>query len=40
MTPLLKAMNDWGEGHIDHLDELYGEDSTTELLNAAKQNRR
>lgn len=31
MTPLLQAMNDWGEGHIDHLNELYGEDLMTEL---------
>lgn len=26
MAPLLQAMNDWGEGHITHLNELYGED--------------
>lgn len=25
MTPLLQAMNDWGIGHMAHLDELYGE---------------
>ncbi len=26
ITPLLQAMNDWGVGHIAHLNELYGED--------------
>lgn len=31
MTPLLQAMNDWGEGHLTHLIELYGEDLTAEL---------
>ncbi|QOS81854.1 helix-turn-helix transcriptional regulator [Paenibacillus sp. JNUCC31] len=31
MTPLLQAMNDWGVGHITHLNELYGEESTREL---------
>ncbi|WP_339853195.1 winged helix-turn-helix transcriptional regulator [Paenibacillus sp. FSL W7-1088] len=40
MTPSLQAMNDWGEGHIDHLNELYGEDSTTEPPERSQQNRR
>jgi hypothetical protein len=31
MPPSLQAMNDWGEGHIDHLNKLHGEDSMTEL---------
>ncbi|WP_408893311.1 winged helix-turn-helix transcriptional regulator [Paenibacillus taichungensis] len=31
MTPLLQAMNDWGEDHMDHLKELYGEDPAAEL---------
>jgi Predicted transcriptional regulators len=26
MANVLQALNDWGESHIVHLDELYGED--------------
>ena len=32
MTPLLQAMNDWGVAHIDHLNELYGEEEPTVSL--------
>ncbi|WP_181907549.1 hypothetical protein [Cohnella lupini] len=24
--PVIQAMNDWGVGHIAHLNELYGDD--------------
>lgn len=26
MTPVLQAMNDWGMAHVEHLNEIYGED--------------
>ncbi|MGO4108659.1 winged helix-turn-helix transcriptional regulator [Paenibacillus sp. YAF4_2] len=29
MTPLLQAMNDWGVAHLQHLNELYGDDRGT-----------
>jgi DNA-binding HxlR family transcriptional regulator len=29
MTPLLQAMNDWGVAHLQHLNELYGDDRDT-----------
>jgi DNA-binding HxlR family transcriptional regulator len=32
MAPLLQAMNDWGMVHITHLNELYGEEKSAELL--------
>ncbi|MFC5702679.1 winged helix-turn-helix transcriptional regulator [Cohnella faecalis] len=30
MTPLLQSMNDWGIAHVEHLNELYGEDRSVE----------
>jgi len=30
LTPILQAMNDWGVSHIDHLNELHGEDRAAE----------
>ncbi|MFC3802371.1 winged helix-turn-helix transcriptional regulator [Cohnella sp. GCM10012308] len=30
LTPILQAMNDWGVGHIVHLNELYGEERSAE----------
>jgi DNA-binding HxlR family transcriptional regulator len=32
MTSLLQAMNDWGVGHIAHLNELYGDDRSEEPM--------
>lgn len=32
LTPLLKTMNDWGEAHIEHLNELYGQRLPEEML--------
>lgn len=32
MTPLLQAMNDWGILHVEHLNELYGEDRSVQPL--------
>ncbi|WP_438348416.1 winged helix-turn-helix transcriptional regulator [Paenibacillus sp. FA6] len=32
MTPLLMAMNEWGVAHVEHLNELYGEERTVESL--------
>ena len=32
LTPLLKAMNDWGEAHIEHLNELYAQRQPEEML--------
>ncbi|MCA0983522.1 helix-turn-helix transcriptional regulator [Halobacillus yeomjeoni] len=26
LTPLLESMHQWGVSHIEHLDEIYGED--------------
>ncbi|MWV42797.1 transcriptional regulator [Paenibacillus sp. HJL G12] len=30
MTSVLQAMNDWGMAHVEHMNELYGEDKTVE----------
>ncbi|MEC0372225.1 winged helix-turn-helix transcriptional regulator [Paenibacillus chibensis] len=30
MTPVLQAMNDWGMAHVEHLNELYGEEREVE----------
>lgn len=30
MATVLQAMNDWGMAHINHLNELYGEDKSVE----------
>lgn len=27
MAPVLQALNDWGETHVSHMEELYGEDA-------------
>ncbi|KQO12425.1 winged helix-turn-helix transcriptional regulator [Paenibacillus sp. Leaf72] len=32
MAPLLQAMNEWGMSHIEHLNELYGEESKSNDL--------
>lgn len=32
MTPLLQAMNDWGMAHIEHLNELYGEEQSEKAI--------
>ncbi|WP_170007223.1 winged helix-turn-helix transcriptional regulator [Bacillus fonticola] len=32
MTPLLEAMNSWGLSHIQHLNELYGDDQADERV--------
>lgn len=32
MTPLMKAMNEWGISHVRHLNELYGEDRSVKSL--------
>lgn len=30
MATVLQAMNDWGMAHVNHLNELYGEDRSVE----------
>lgn len=30
MATVLQAMNDWGMAHLNHLNELYGEDKSVE----------
>lgn len=30
MTPLIKALGDWGMAHVQHLKELYGEERSME----------
>lgn len=30
IAPVLQAMNDWGVGHIEHMNELYGEERKAE----------
>lgn len=32
MTPLMKAMNEWGILHVAHLNELYGEERSVKSL--------
>ena len=32
ITPLMEAMNAWGTEHVQHLNELYGEDRTAQPL--------
>lgn len=34
MGPLLQAMNDWGTSHMQHLNELYGDDRKVQALEA------
>ncbi|WP_090977815.1 helix-turn-helix domain-containing protein [Paenibacillus sp. CF384] len=38
MTPLLQAIGNWGMTHVQHLNELYGEDRAVELFET-KENK-
>ncbi|MBO9604813.1 MAG: helix-turn-helix transcriptional regulator [Paenibacillaceae bacterium] len=32
ITPLIQALNDWGVAHVQHLNELYGEERSVESI--------
>ncbi|MGN7356628.1 winged helix-turn-helix transcriptional regulator [Paenibacillus sp. SAF-054] len=39
MTPVLQAMNDWGMAHVEHLNEIYGEDREVESFVSRMEER-